>query len=461
MIGTRRTIWLVVAIVVPLAVVALLRAVPELDATWENHPAHFWLVLAAALASVALGVSIGEAARRRRDARLLLLGLSFVAAAGFLGLHALATPGVLLTGPNAGFVIATPVGLVLAGAFAALSAIEWRLAWAHALVRNARLLLAALIVVMLGWAVVSLLEVGMLAEPPPRETTPGLAILAAIGVLLFAAAGAGYAWLYRRRRAGLVFAVAVAFALLAESLIVVLVALPTSWQLSWWQWHVLMLLGFAFIAYAAWREWHEERFSAIYLDETLAGAKEVSVLFADLQGFTPFSERNSPEVVAHMLNRYFEPIVPMIREQHGGEVHQLIGDAIMAIFNKAGDQPDHAVDAVRAGLELQRLAGEVAAENPDWPRFRVGVNSGPVVAGVVGAAGGHRKHGVVGDTVNLAARLEGQASAGEVVVGAGTYERLPDGTVAERLPTLQVKGKEAPVEAYVVRALGGEREEGR
>jgi class 3 adenylate cyclase len=81
------------------------------------------------------------------------------------------------------------------------------------------------------------------------------------------------------------------------------------------------------------------------------------------------------------------------------------------------------------------------------------VNSGEVVTGVVGDRG-HRKHGVVGDTVNLGARLEGVARPGEVVIGAGTYERLADGAVVERLPQLEVKGKAAAVDAYVLRSLG-------
>jgi adenylate cyclase len=458
---TGRRAAVILGVLAPLGAVAVLLALPDLDATWENHPAHFWLVLLAALVNVALGVAIGEAARRRRDARLLLLALAFVSAAGFLALHALATPGVLLSGPNAGFVVATPVGLVLAGAFAALSALEWSPSTSGALVRRSRLLLGGLVVAMGIWALLSLLEARPLSAVPPREASAPMAVLAGVGVLFFLLAGLGYLRLYGRRRERLVFAVAVGFALLAEALIVVVVALPTAWRLSWWEWHVLMLLGFGFIAYAARREWHEERFSAIYLDETLAGAKEVSVLFADLQGYTPFTERHEPGEVVEMLNAYFEAIVPMIREEHGGEVHQLMGDAVMAIFNKEGDQPDHALRAVRAGLALQRVSGAVAAAHPGWPRFRVGVNSGPVAAGVVGAGGGHRKHGVVGDTVNLAARLEGEARAGEVVVGVGTFERLPDGTAAERLPQLQIKGKEAPVEAYIVRALAGDGKEER
>jgi class 3 adenylate cyclase len=140
-------------------------------------------------------------------------------------------------------------------------------------------------------------------------------------------------------------------------------------------------------------------------------------------------------------------------EESGGDVHQLIGDAIMVVFNKEGDQPDHALLACRAALALQREASALAAAHPDWPQFRVGVNSGEALAGVIGGERGHRKHGIVGDTVNLAARLEGAAPAGEVVIGAGTYARLPPGALVELLPPLQLKGKQEPVEAYLLHQL--------
>jgi len=95
----------------------------------------------------------------------------------------------------------------------------------------------------------------------------------------------------------------------------------------------------------------------------------------------------------------------------------------------------------------------VAASHPDWPRFRAAVNSGEVLAGLVGGPSGHRKHGVVGDTVNLAARLESEAPIGKVVVGAETAAALPPGAVLERLPPLQVKGKGDAIEAYVLHAV--------
>src|SRR5690349_18476251 len=113
------------ALALPIALIIVLRAAPSIDEQWEDLPTHFWLVLAAGIVNGALALAIVEAGRRRRDARLLLIGLAFLASAGFLGLHALATPGVLADGRSAGFVLATPVGLVVAGAFAAASAIEY------------------------------------------------------------------------------------------------------------------------------------------------------------------------------------------------------------------------------------------------------------------------------------------------------------------------------------------------
>jgi adenylate cyclase len=440
------------AALAPLGLLLLLLAAPEVDGRWENQPAHFWLVLAAALLALGLGYAVSMAARRRRDARLFLISLAFMASAGFLGLHALATPTVLL-GKNAGFELATPVGLVVAGALAAASTLELGPSRAAAVMRRAWLLTGGLAGLLVLWGVVSLAERPPLDEPLALEELDGWQLgLAVAGVALFGLAALGYFRLYRRRRAGFVFAVTLAFLLLAEAMIVI--AWARNWQLSWWEWHVLMLTSFGVIALAARSEWHEERFSALYLDETLAGAKDVSILFADLAGFTPFAERTSPEAVTQMLNAYFGRIIPLM-EQLGGEVHQVVGDEIMVIFNKEGDRPDHAALAARAGAELQEAADDVARIHPDWPRFRAGVNSGEVLAGVVGGSRGHRKHGVVGDTVNLASRLQSEAPVGKVVLGAETVRRLPPGAVVERLPELRVKGRTEPVEAYVLRSLRG------
>jgi adenylate cyclase len=448
--------WLVV-VIAPLLLLALLLARPAIDKSWENHPAHFWLVLGAAALATALGWAVSVAARRRHDARLLLISLAFIASSGFLGLHALATPGVLLGGPNAGFELATPVGLVVAGLFAAASALELSPEQARVVVRSANVLLGALLAVMAAWAFVSLAERPPLDNPLAAEELDGWQlVLAAIGVGLYGLAALGFVRLYRRRPARFVFAFTLAFAFLAEAMIVI--AWAENWQLSWWEWHILMVGAFLLIAQTARTEWHEERFSPLYLDETLAGAKDVSIVFADLAGFTSFSEKHDPAEVAAMLNAYFEPIVPLM-ETAGGEVHQIVGDELMIVFGKQGDEPDHAARAAWAALLLQRTAQEVAQDHEDWPRFRVGVNSGEVHSGVVGGASGHRKHGIVGDVVNLTARLQAEAPVDGVLIGEATFQQLGGRAVVQALPPRRVKGKEEPVAAYVLYSLA-ERDPG-
>src|SRR3954468_16404812 len=368
--------WVAAGVVPGVLWIAVL-TMPTIDERWESHPAHFWLVLTAAVASVMLGYAVLVAARRGRDAPLFLISLAFLASAAFLGLHALATPGVLL-GKNAGFELAPPVGLVVAAAFAAASSLELSARAADRVLRASHVLLGALVTLVVAWAVVSLAELPPLDRPLAAEEVDGWQVgLAVAGVALYTAAAAGYLTLYRRRRDRFALGVALAFGLLAEAMVVIVWA--RNWQVSWWEWHVLMLAAFVLIAAIARKEWHEERFSALYLDRTLSGARDVSILLADLAGFTSFSEQREPAEVAAMLNTYFETIVPLL-EATGGEGHQIVGDEVMAIFNKQGDLPNHPSRAAHAALRLQAEAERVAAAHPGWPRFRTGVNSGEVVA---------------------------------------------------------------------------------
>jgi len=149
-----------------------------------------------------------------------------------------------------------------------------------------------------------------------------------------------------------------------------------------------------------------------------------------------------------MLNAYFDVAIPAIVRRHGGHIDQLVGDEIMATFNTRGDQPDHAERASRAALDVQAETGRLAARHPDWPRFRVGVNTGEALVGVVGHHEG-RRYTIVGDMVNTAARIEHAAPVGAVAIGVRTLGSLPTATTRSLGP-LALRGKPEPVEVYVL-----------
>jgi adenylate cyclase len=178
--------------------------------------------------------------------------------------------------------------------------------------------------------------------------------------------------------------------------------------------------------------------------------REISVLFADLQGFTSFSERAAAADVIAMLNAYWAVTVPVVVREHGGLIERFAGDAVMVVFNAAGDQPDHARRAVDAALGMQRATELTRAGRDDWPRFRAGVNTGVAVVGNVGTDE-QRSFAAIGDTTNVAARLQTAAAPGQVVVSSATRAELDGAYEFDGLGALELKGKAQPVEAYAVR----------
>jgi class 3 adenylate cyclase/tetratricopeptide (TPR) repeat protein len=179
--------------------------------------------------------------------------------------------------------------------------------------------------------------------------------------------------------------------------------------------------------------------------------KTVTVVFSDLVGSTSLGESMDSESLRELLHRYFDAMQGVL-ERHGGAVEKFIGDAIMAVFGLPKLREDDALRAVTAALEMQDA---LAALNEELERGwgvrlanRTGVNTGEVVAGDVTA--GQRL--VTGDTVNVAARLEQAAAAGEVLLGDLTYRLVRDTIEVETVAPLDLKGKAEPVPAY--RALG-------
>jgi class 3 adenylate cyclase len=154
--------------------------------------------------------------------------------------------------------------------------------------------------------------------------------------------------------------------------------------------------------------------------------------------------------VVQMLNAYWATAVPIVTEREGGVIERFAGDAILVVFNALDDQPDHPLRAVRAARSMQLAVTETSDEHPEWPRFRIGVNSGPAVLGNVGA-GAHRSFTAIGDTTNVAARLQAAARPGGILIGQATYDAVRDEFAVEPFGELDLKGKHSPVPTYEVR----------
>jgi adenylate cyclase len=186
--------------------------------------------------------------------------------------------------------------------------------------------------------------------------------------------------------------------------------------------------------------------------------REVTVLFADISGFTSMSERMAPAAVARLLNDYLSRMTDVIFK-YEGTLDKYIGDAIMAVFGAPLDMPDHALRAIRTALEMQERLAEWNAERKEGPAFnvRIGINSGNAVAGEIGSVN-KKEYTVLGDTVNTASRLESSvARPGSVVVGEPTAALVEGRFDFRPLGSFSLKGKEKEVLAYEV--IGATRQE--
>jgi adenylate cyclase len=531
-----RVVGLCALMLLPVAGLALLLARPELDVMYQDDPIHFWLVLTAALINVGLGLLTSDIARKRSDARLFLVSMALLTSAAFLALHALATPGVLLAGSNKGFVVATPVGLLLASVFAAASALDLDRGRRQMVMRWQGWIKGGLAAVVVAWLVVSLAGVAPLGESVPSQHLPrGVQLVGIPAIALYGFAAVRYAGLYGRRRRTLLLAVAVAYTLLAEAMAAIV--LSRTWHATWWEWHVLMVVAFATIAVGARLEYWRARsptgaFGGLYLDSTLElidrrraealaelvramrsdkpvlpiiermqrewatheevalleGAaiqlrrvdelfrpyvspqlaeglekreelaslggeeREVSVLFADLAEFTSYSERHRADEVVAMLNTYWGATIPVVAEREGGVIERFAGDAIMVVFNALGDQPDHALRAAGAAVGMRDEVTRAARLHPDWPEFRIAVNTGLAFVGHVGGSG-MRSFTAIGDTTNVSARLQAQARPGQIVISRSTRDAIGERPQVASIGSLDLKGKRDPVEAFELLGL--------
>ena len=172
--------------------------------------------------------------------------------------------------------------------------------------------------------------------------------------------------------------------------------------------------------------------------------RQVTVLFADLSGYTAVAERIDPETVKALVDRALMRLGAEV-ERYGGTVDKYIGDNVMALFGAPLAHEDDTERAVRAGLGMQAAMAEVNAGLPDGVHFdlRVGINTGEVLAGAVGES-----YTVTGDTVNVASRLQSAARPGSVTVGQRTMRATSDAVEYDELEPLDLKGKAEPVLAW-------------
>jgi class 3 adenylate cyclase len=175
-----------------------------------------------------------------------------------------------------------------------------------------------------------------------------------------------------------------------------------------------------------------------------------TVMFADLQGFTSLSERTDPEALLQLLNRYHSFIVKIIL-QYNGTIDKLIGDGVMALYNTPIEQPDHIARAVKSALHIQDELYWFHQKLPEPHRMKInfGIHSGTVVVGNVGTEK-LMNFTAVGDTVNVAARLQGIADNGQILVSRRVYEATSDFVYGRSLGVFQVKGRAEPIETYEI-----------
>jgi len=181
--------------------------------------------------------------------------------------------------------------------------------------------------------------------------------------------------------------------------------------------------------------------------------RDITVLFADIRGFTSYSEKQSPADLVAVLNRYLAAGAEAVLEQEG-TVDKFLGDAVMAWFNAPLPQADHTLRAVKAALALKSAVGKLHSELPPEAHlsFGVGIHYGEAVLGWIGTEK-RLEYTAIGDSVNTTKRLQENAGKNQIVISAQAYERVRDQVVVQAMEPMIVKGKREPIPVYEILGL--------
>jgi len=166
--------------------------------------------------------------------------------------------------------------------------------------------------------------------------------------------------------------------------------------------------------------------------------ENATVMFTDFEGFTKFSEKHSPEDLVHLLDHYFQAFDQVMHKYHIEKI-KTIGDAYMVVGGIPLARPDHAEAVAELALEIHQVMEKLSAQTGKTLRVRIGMNSGPVTAGVIGK--NKFLYDLWGDVVNTASRMESHGTDGGIQVTEVTYERLKSKYVFQERGTIFVKGK--------------------
>jgi len=177
---------------------------------------------------------------------------------------------------------------------------------------------------------------------------------------------------------------------------------------------------------------------------------EATILFTDIEGYTTMVEKSTPSEIVELLNEYFNDILEIISRNYG-VVNKFIGDAVLAFFNLPVADPNHSINAVKAAIEIIRLTNSKKYLEKFSIRTRIGINTGPVIAGNIGTKN-RMEFTVIGDTVNIAQRLEAYNKElnSSILIGGSTFRAVKNEFTCKPAGEVSLKGKHDKIQAFIV-----------